>query len=269
MTENLSVESVIAALEKIGRKTDAAWADGHPDYVSEYSLTAEHIPALIRTATTCSDASSDDPAVYVQVHAWRALAQLRAVEAVQPLLEVQEELHERDDDWYLEEFHLVFGLIGPPAIEPLKAFLGDDSHTQFPREKAASGLCEISRRFPETRDQVIEILTAELNRHHDDGGLNGALVGNLLDLKAAEAIERAFAANVVDPTIAVDWGDVRRELISPCVGLMSIGLAGDCLSEAPRRNITKMASREWCHCFRSCDRSWKTPSNWPRTVPSS
>lgn len=225
MTENLNVESVVAALEKIGRQTDRAWADGQPDYVTEYSLTAEHIPALIRLATTCSDASADDPAIYAQIHAWRALAQLRAVEAVQPLLDVQEELDERGDDWYLEEFHLVFGLIGPPAIEPMKTFLSDDTHTQFPREKAASGLCEIARRFPETRDEVIEILTAELNRHGDEGGLNGALVGNLLELQAveaAESIERAFAANIVDPTIAGDWGNIRREL-----GVSGLGLAPD------------------------------------------
>ena len=225
MAENLSVESVIASLEKIGRKTDSEWADGQPDYVAEYSLTGEHIPALITTATTCSDAPSDDPAVYAQIHAWRALAQLRAVEAVQPLLDVQEELDERDDDWYLEEFHLVFGLIGPPAIEPLKAFLGDDTHTEFPRQKAASGLCEIAQRFPETRDEVIGILTAELRRHGDDGGLNGALVGDLLELQAVEAaetIERAFAANIVDPTVAGDWGDVRRDL-----GVSGLGLAPD------------------------------------------
>ncbi len=133
MTENLSVESVIAALEKIGRDTGTAWADGHPDYVAEYSLTAEHIPALIETATTCSDASADDSAVYAQIHAWRALAQLRAVEAVQPLLEVQEELDERNDDWYLEEFHLVFGLIGPPACRNVGDRSGSVRHPRHSR----------------------------------------------------------------------------------------------------------------------------------------
>ena len=90
------------------------------------------------------------------------LGQLRAVEAVQPLLDVQDELDELDDDWYLEEFHHVFGLIGPPAIEPLAAYLSDESHREFPRGKAANGLREIVRHFPETRERVVAILTAEL-----------------------------------------------------------------------------------------------------------
>jgi hypothetical protein len=50
-------------------------------------------------------------------------------------------------------------------------------------------------------------------------------VGDLVELEAVEAaapIERAFAANVVDPVIAGDWGDVRREL-----GVTGSGLAPD------------------------------------------
>lgn len=79
------------------------------------------------------------------------MGQLRAVEAVQPILDIQDELDELDDDWYLEEFHHVFGLIGPPTIELLTAYLSDDSHHEFPRGKAATGLREIVRLFPETR----------------------------------------------------------------------------------------------------------------------
>ena len=52
-----------------------------------------------------------------------------------------------------------------------------------------------------------------------------SLVGDLVDLEAvesAETIERAFVANVVDPTVAGDWGDVRREL-----GVQGLGIASD------------------------------------------
>ena len=164
------------------------------------------------------------------MHAWRALGQLRAVEAVQPLLDIQDELDELDDDWYLEEFHHVFGLIGPPAIEPLAAYLSDDSHGEFPRVKAANGLREIVRRFPEAREQVVAILTAELARNQADlGSLNGFLVGDLIELEAvesAETIERAFAANVIDPMVAGDWGDVRRELGVPGLGIAPDRSAG-------------------------------------------
>jgi hypothetical protein len=76
----------------------------------------------------------------------------------------------------------------------------------------------------------VAILTAELARQHTDfGSLNGLLVGDLLELEAvesAETIERAFAANVIDPMVAGDWGDVRRELGVPSLGIASDRSAG-------------------------------------------
>ena len=227
MSENTGVAPLVDRFKRLGSPgRGRGWVDGDPDYVAEYSLTADHIPALIDLATTVLTADSCDPdELYAQVHAWRALAQLRAVEAVQPLLDVQERLDAIGDDWYLEEFHHVFGMIGPAAIDRLAAFLGNNRQTQFPRQKAASGLAEIARRFPDNRDRVLAVLTGELDLHQENGDLNGALVMCLLDLQAveaAESIERAFAANVVDPTFAGDWGDVRREL-----GVEGLGLAPD------------------------------------------
>ena len=224
MAEQPTAQLLIEALRNRGdARGTGRWPEGDPDYVREYSLTSEHIPVLISLATQWVDEPPENEAVYGPVHAWRALGQLRAVEAVQPLLDIQDELDELDDDWYLEEFHHVFGLIGPPAIEPLAAYLSDDSHHEFPRGKAAAGLREIVRHFPETREKVVAILTAQLARHQTDlGDLNGFLVGDLLELEAvesAETIERAFAANVVDPTVAGDWGDIRQELGVPGLGI--------------------------------------------------
>ena len=155
MADQPTTQSLIEALRNRGDAHGSGrWSEGHPDYVTEYSLTSEHIPALISLATQWVDAPPENEAVYGPVHAWRALGQLRAVEAVRPLLEVQEELDELDDDWYLEEFHHVFGLIGPPAIEPLAAYLSDASHGEFPRSKAANGLREVARHFPECASRL-------------------------------------------------------------------------------------------------------------------
>jgi hypothetical protein len=224
MAEQPTTQSLIEALRNRGdARGTGRWPEGDPDYVGEYSLTSEYIPALISLATEWVDAPPENVAVYGPVHAWRALGQLRAVEAVQPLLHLQDKLDDLDDDWYLEEFHQVFGLVGPAAIEPLAAYLSDNSRGEFPRVKAANGLREIARRFPETRAKVLIILTSELARHQADlGVLNGFLVSDLLGLEAiesADAIERAFAANVVDPTVAGDWGDIRQELGVPGLGL--------------------------------------------------
>jgi hypothetical protein len=222
MSNELITEAV-TALQKAGDAcTTWRWLEGDPDYVAGYALTAEHIPALIALATEWVEDRPDDDTLFGPVHAWRALGQLRAVEAVQPLLDMQDELDEVGDDWYLEEFDHVFGLIGPPAIEPLAAYLADESHGEFPRVKAASGLQEIARRFPETRERVVALLSGALARHQDATFLNGSLVAELLDLKAvesAEVIERAFAANVIDPTIAGDWDYVRQELGVPGLGI--------------------------------------------------
>jgi hypothetical protein len=226
MAVQLTAELLSDALRNRGdARGTGRWPSGDPNYVVEYSLTSEHIPALISLATQWVDEPQENEAVYGPVHAWRALGQLRAVEAVQPLLDVQDELDERDDDWYLEEFHHVFGLIGPPAIQPLAAFLADESHREFPRVKAANGLYEIACRFPEMREPIVAILTAELARYQLSlGALNGFLVSDLLKLEAvesAETIERAFAANVIDPKVAGDWGDIRCELGVPGLGIAS------------------------------------------------
>ena len=156
MADELTAEALIDALRNRGdARESACWPDCDPDYVAEYSLTAEHIPSLISLATQWLDEPSENNAVYAPVHAWRALGQLRAVEAVQPLLDVMDKLDEHGDDWYLQEFQSIFGLFGPPAIEPLTNYLADDSHGEFPRGKAANGLREIARRFPETSERIV------------------------------------------------------------------------------------------------------------------
>ena len=57
--------------------------------------------------------------------------QLRTEEAVEPLLDMQNRLDELGDDWYLEEFHGVFGLIGRPAIAALSAYLANRNNGEF------------------------------------------------------------------------------------------------------------------------------------------
>jgi hypothetical protein len=154
------------------------------------------------------------------------LAQLRAVEAVELLLTMQNRLDERGDDWYLEEFHDAFGLIGPPAITALSEYLADRNNKEFPRISTANGLCEVGKRHPETRDHVAGVLADQLaEREPGVYSLNGFLIGYLADLKAiesAEVIERAFAAGVVDEVVCGDWTSIREEM-----GVAGLGLVPD------------------------------------------
>ncbi len=86
-----------------------------PDY-RELGIGPEHVSELIQMATdeALNEADPESPEVWAPLHAWRALGQLHAVEAVEPLLELFDRLE--DDDWVHEELPAVFGLIGPRAL---------------------------------------------------------------------------------------------------------------------------------------------------------
>jgi len=187
-----------------------------PDYPEQFALGDEHIPALIRMACDMAlhTADSNRPEIWAPVHAWRALAQLRAEEAIEPLLEFAK--IDLDDDAVSEEFATVFGMIGPAVISPIAAFLGDRSVAWMPASIASSGLTQVVRRHPECRDECVTILVSLLERAADtDPTANGFAISSLLDMAAVETIDtirEAFRLNAVDISIAGDLEDVEIEL---------------------------------------------------------
>jgi hypothetical protein len=187
-----------------------------PHYPEKFGFTAEHIPELIRMATDSelNWADSDSLEVWAPIHAWRALGQLKAEEAIAPLLSIMDELE--DSDWFNEELPEVFALIGAAAIQPCKAFLADNSHPFYSRVTAATCLEKIGTANPELRSECVAALTEQLSQFKKNSPeLNGFLIANLLDLKAVESapvMEQAFAAKWVDTSIAGDWLDVQYTL---------------------------------------------------------
>ncbi|MBI5017943.1 MAG: PBS lyase [Deltaproteobacteria bacterium] len=185
------------------------------DYRS-LGFDVEHVPELIRMATDpgLHGADGDSPEVWAPLHAWRALGQLRAVEAVRPLLYLMAELEH--DDWLLEEVPDIGGLVGPQAIPVLSEFLGESERDRYARVAAGHGLERIGTLWPEARGTCVAALTAQLERFaEDDSTLNGFLIGYLVDLDAKDAlptIGRAFAADCVDISIGGDLEDVEIEL---------------------------------------------------------
>jgi hypothetical protein len=96
-----------------------------PDYL-QLGLTSEHVSELIRMATDedLHFADTESLEVWAPVHAWRALGQLRAEAAIQPLSALLARTAEDlEDDWTPEELPYVFAEIGPAAIPELTAFL--------------------------------------------------------------------------------------------------------------------------------------------------
>jgi len=188
-----------------------------PNYLAR-GIGPEHIPDLIRMVEDdeLNGAGSDSLEVWAPAHAWRALGQLRAEAAVEPLTRLLYRIDEFHDDWVGEEVPDVFGMIGSSATPALTDYLMEPLHELWARTAAAHGLAEIGKRHPEARDDCVAALTQVLEGFADhDPTLNGFIISYLVDLKGIEAapvMERAFAADRVDISILGDWEDAQIEL---------------------------------------------------------
>jgi hypothetical protein len=109
-----------------------------PNYL-EVGLGEEHINDLIRMATdeALNKANSDGLEVWAPIHAMRALGQLRAEAAIQPLIGLFNRT-EASDNYAVIGFSKVMGMIGPAAIPALTAFISDPANKMYPRSYAAT-----------------------------------------------------------------------------------------------------------------------------------
>ena len=105
-------------------------------------------------------AFSDELEVWAPVHAWRALGQLKAQQAIEPLIGLFDELI--DDDWIDDELPTVFALIGPAALPFLANYLSDQTNGKSPLILAASCISEIGLKNKVAREKSIAILTKQL-----------------------------------------------------------------------------------------------------------
>lgn len=186
-----------------------------PDY-RHLGLTDRHVPALVQIATdpALHEARDRDRAAWAPIHAWRALGQLGATTAAAPLLALLQREH--GNAWAFDELPVVLGMIGPTALAGATLLLFDEEHPDALRMAAARALVEVAHDFPERRDEVVAVLSKQLEDFaHQTATLNGILVADLAELDAKEAapvMEAAFAAGAVDLTVFGDWEDVQVHL---------------------------------------------------------
>lgn len=201
-------------LDRLLDREIKTFSEKWPDYVAEYALGPEHVPDLIRMAGDPELYESETASYSATIHARRALGQLRAVEAVAPLLAAMDE-HLDFDDFWTEELAGIFGRIGPGAIPAIARRLEESKPEQSTRIACASALKSIGEAHPESRDECVAVLTRQLAKKEDDEdswALNGFLVSSLCDLKAAESagvIEAAYAADVVDESVTGGWPSAK------------------------------------------------------------
>ncbi len=187
------------------------------DYLA-LGLSNGDIAQLIRMATDPRLLDLDAPTadVWAPVHAWRALGQLRAVEAIQPLLGLFHRADDNDDDWVTEEMLATFTAIGPLALPAICAYLADRAHGPNARLVCAEMLGRIGKAHPEARAACLDALTRQLENFTVNGrDINGMLIWSLIDIEAVEAaplIESAFAANAVETPMVGDWEEVQVDL---------------------------------------------------------
>lgn len=209
------------------------WEERDGYYVAACRVSAADVPALINIARKWSDveelrgleryAPEQDEPDLLPITAWRTLADLKAEAAAEPLADMLRELGDEEDDWSLEELPHVFGKIGKSSIDPLTRLGRDKSVTDFVRSIAVSGLRYVAQYHPHTRDGIVATLTEMMASASEDQMLvNTTLLTELVELQAVEAaepIERAFAADLVDVGMMGDWEVVRRRL-----GVQGLGL---------------------------------------------
>ncbi|HEO71790.1 MAG TPA: DUF1186 domain-containing protein [Candidatus Hydrogenedentes bacterium] len=191
---------------------------GDPLDYGSLGIGREHVPVLIRMAADMAlhHALSDSDEVWAPLHAWRALGQLRAEEAVVPLVHLLRLVDEEGDDWAGEDLPEAISEIGAPAVPVLSACLQDRARGLWARVAASAGLAKVGQKHPGSRDTCVASLTAQLERFSEEPEeLNVFLVSALMDLDAVEAapvMERAFAADAVDLSIHGDWEEVQIEM---------------------------------------------------------
>lgn len=186
-----------------------------PDYRGELGLTEEHVPELIRLALDreCQKVPSQWVEVYGQVHGWRALGQLQAAAAAEPLLNL---LGDEGDDWVTDELPYVYGMIGAIAIPALAGYLAKSSKQDWGRMTTISCLRAIAEAHPDAQANCIAALVGQLQDARRNGPeINGLLIAELVELKAVEAapaIERAYGTDNVDELMAGTWASIQVSL---------------------------------------------------------
>ena len=213
-----SYSEPVQQLFKLGEPDISPWLD-----YSAMGITPAEIPELIRLVQDesmrweeVSDDEYDLPEWYAQVHAWRALGQLKAEQAIPALIGILRQVDDYDDDWTGEELRDVFAMIGPTAIAPLAAYLANPENQTYARGAAAGSLAQIAENLPGYREDCLAAMVRALQSYNQNNEtINAFIIAELVALKAVEhiaLIEQAFQADKVDELVGGDFEDIQVNL---------------------------------------------------------
>ena len=212
------------------------------DY-QDQGITTEHIPELIRILQEIEQfwplGDMESPEVAAPVHAWRALGQLKAVEAIPALIELVVQNEALDSDWIMEEIPEVMGLLGPVCIPALGEYLQNPKRKTWACATVANSLAEVGKQNPESRMDCVAALQAGLEQYSkNDDTINAFLISYLADLKATEAadlVERVYRADRVDLSVMRNFEEYQ----------IAVGLLEKRLTPRPRYDFFDNPQLEW------------------------
>lgn len=200
-------------LDELLRVGDASEYMASAARIEALGLTQAHVPDLVRMTRdrALNTAMSDTDEVWAPIHALHALKQFDVTEHVAELLP----LFDVDTDWFGSALPHVLQNTGAPGLELLGDYVRDRKRWIWGRAGAAETVPKIVAQQPELRERAVQILSDELAHSEANAPeMNGSLLGDLLELKAVEAlpiIRRAFEQDLVDEMIAGDWTSVLVE----------------------------------------------------------
>lgn len=154
------------------REIGADFSDEWPEYAS--ALPPEEYDEAFLLGLLNDERFFDAPEgsalVWVPMHAWRALAQMRSLEVIDPVLRLAGSSFYTDA---YRDFPRISALLGERAIEPLTAILGDRARPETDRKLAADGLGAIARDSSgPQRARIVDALMSQIRRDPCDGGVN-------------------------------------------------------------------------------------------------
>jgi len=204
------------------------------DYPS-LGFTPAHVHELIHILNTTTqiweqafeaDTIEENLTEWAPIHAWRALAQLGAVEALPAMLRLHET--EGESDWVGEEIPVVLSRFGPSVLEELRAYLCNPKNETWTRVGVARAVGLISKDFSESRADCMDALSAGLELfEQNDETVNGFIISYLADMDAPETaplVERAFGSERVDLSIMGDFEEFQ----------IAVGLLKERLTPPPK-----------------------------------
>jgi hypothetical protein len=231
MDKNLQEKFSEPVLKLISQGENTVRNKRNFDYLS-LGIGKEHIPELIRiiqnTEYFIYDLDEDDEDWGAPIHAWRALGQLKAEEAIPALIQLIVENENWDFDWVMEEIPDVMAKIGPVCIPSLEKYLQKPKRQEWASVTVAHCLADVGNANPESRTDCIAVLESALkNYKKNTKEYNAFLISYLADLNAAESdtlVKRAFDADAVDFSIMGDYEEYQ----------IAVGLLDKRITPAPR-----------------------------------